>query len=297
MNRSAGFLLLLLLSATFSSCSFRKLVKGKKPKLYDWHTVQGSSDSNQITTVLPVAIPARQDTSAKLPDHNTDLVKLMDEVKPLWAKRLSYRTFKGKAKMHMEGPDNSEDFTANIRVRKDSVIWINVTALGGISFAKILITTDSFFMLNHLQKTVFAIPLSSAAKVLPTKVDFASLQNLILGEPLRGGIITDAEKKGDTISIVVEDSSYLQQIAYTRADSNMRTASLRMRRKDGDGPTAMTDYGDYEVVNSRKISTHRVLKLVNGNDNYLLEMNFIKNDFDEVIDFPFSIPRNYSYKK
>ena len=59
----------------------------------------------------------------------------------------------------------------------------------------------------------------------------------------------------------------------------------------------MTDYGDYEVVNSRKISTHRVLKLVNGNDNYLLEMNFIKNDFDEVIDFPFSIPRNYSYKK
>ena len=296
MNKPAGFLLLLILSATFSSCSFRKLVKGKKPKVYEWNTVHGSTDSNQITTVLPVSIPARQET-AKVPDHNAELLKLIDEVQPLWGNRLSYHTFKGKAKMHMEGPDNSEDFTANIRVRKDSVIWINITALGGISFAKVLVTTDSFFMLNHLQKTVFAIPLSSAAKVLPTKVDFASLQNLILGEPLRNGVITDAQKKGDTISIVVEDSSYLQRIAYTRADSNMRTASLRMRRRDGDGPTAMTDYGDYEVVNNRKISTHRVLKLVNGNDNYLLEMNFIKSDFDEVIDYPFSIPRNYSYKK
>ena len=40
------------------------------------------------------------------------------------------------------------------------------------------------------------MPLSQAAKILPAKVDFSSLQNLIMGEPLREGCDNRRYKHG-----------------------------------------------------------------------------------------------------
>ena len=39
---------------------------------------------------------------------------------------------------------------ANIRMQKDSVIWISATALLGIEAVRLLITPDSFKMINRL---------------------------------------------------------------------------------------------------------------------------------------------------
>jgi Domain of unknown function (DUF4292) len=194
--------------------------------------------------------------------------------------------------MKMEAPDDKQDFTAHFRIRKDSVIWINVTALGGISFAKILITRDSFFMVNILQKTATCVPLASAAKILPSKVDFSSLQNLIIGEPLRAGEITDVTEQNGKWSARVEDSSYIQDLLYNRADSSLVYAQLRTHSTSG--PTATTQYNSYETSDSRKMSTGRELKIQNGNDIYSLDMNFVKFSFDDVLEYPFSIPKSYT---
>ncbi len=294
MNRTALGTLFLLLSCYLYSCSFKKLVAGKKPEVYVWHVIHNNTDSNGLTKNRVAVLP-QPDSAISNNDSLQHLVKLIDQFRPVWNKRLQFNTFIGRAKMKMEAPDDKQDFTAHFRIRKDSVIWVNVTALGGISFAKILITRDSFFMVNMLQKTATCVPLASAAKILPSKVDFSSLQNLIIGEPLRGGEITEVTELNGKWSARVEDSSYVQELLYNKSDSTLTYAQLRTHSISG--PTATTNYNSYESSDSRKLSTGRELKIQNGNDVYSLEMNFVKFSFDDAMDFPFSIPKSYTIKE
>jgi hypothetical protein len=287
MNRIIYGLLFLIIAGGISSCSFHKLIKGKVPK------IQTTADSGMAKSV-----PQPQDTTGKA-THTIDSIAfvkhMIETVAPLWKNRLSYNTFSGKAKVHIVGPDGKFEFVAHFRIRKDSVVWIEADAMGGLYRIRILITQDSISMINYAQKEVTRMPLSQAAKILPAKVDFSALQNLITGEPLREGNITMAKSIDGLWAIQVEDSSYIQHITYSKQDSTMHTGELLTR--DPFGPRAMSEYSMYDTTSGKRVSTSRMLEIRNGNDIYTLDLNFQKIDFDSPLDFPFNIPKNYSVKE
>ncbi len=289
MNRIIACVLLLITCGSLSSCSFNWHVTRKDTKKHDRNTAD-TSHAAVIHTILP-----QPDTiiAASAPPTSDSANQLIAQLTPIWETRIDYKTFSGKARIHFSGPDNDRVFTAHFRIRKDSVIWVNVT-FDAIPVARLFITRDSFFLLNTVDQEVTKIPLSQAAKVLPTKVDFTSLQNLVTGEPLRKGTITDATTTNDSWTIQVEDSNYIQHIAISKPDTTITTGQLRTR--DPKGPQAITTYASYEMISNRKISTYRTLTVQNGNDIYTLEMNFTRTSFDEQLDFPFSIPKSYTVK-
>ena len=288
MNRNL-LLALLFISCGLSSCSFHWHLNRRKATTVDSTSVAVVDTSRAGLSKGNPATPPVVDTLAaeRL---------LISQLTPLWHRRLDYKTFSGKARVHFSGPDGGKEFTAHFRLRKDSVIWVNIT-FASIPVARILVTPDSFFLLNPTQKEITRLPLSQAAKILPARVDFFSLQNLIIGEPLRDGAITGASEPafGGSWNIQVEDTAYIQRITYNKADSTMRTGQLRTHKPDG--PQAITAYGDYKTENGRKISTARTLNIQNGADAYSLDMNFMKVDFDEPLDYPFNIPKSYTEKK
>ena len=289
MNRSLLFCLLFILPFSLSSCS-SKLFGGKKKKKKE-ATAVAMADTVQPPVPPVVAAPpvvARDNaelTAAKM---------LIDQLAPLWQSRLSYKTFTGKAKINFDGPDGEKDFTANFRIRKDSVIWVHVTALGFISAARILVTRDSFFLLNFLQKEATRISLKDAAKVLPVTVDFTQLQNLVVGEPLSNGTVTDAAMLPAAFTLTVQDTAYLQHITYSRADSAISTAQLTTIKPNG--PVAVIDYSRYSRVSNRRIAANRVVHLRNGDKNYTIDMDFSSTEFDKELEYPFAIPKNYTLK-
>ena len=291
MNRIAGAAILMLMASIFSSCSFMKVVKGKKQKDPDKKVVWTGADTSQVITNITPKDTLKQPAASVI-----NVNPLIEQLKPVWNKRLAYKTFSGKAKMHFESPDNKLEFTGHFRVKRDSAIWINITAIGGVvQAARIFITPDSFYLINSQQGEVTILPLSEADKFLPAKVDFSSLQNLIIGEPIREGAITDAEKMGDSIIFRVEDSSYMQNIVFNNTDSTLRRGHLRTRKPNG--PAAETEYNSYITLPIGKISTYRIINLTNRNDTYSLEMNFSKIEFDIPVDMPFRIPENYTIKR
>jgi len=279
---------MLLVSCWLSSCSFHWRVTRKKAKSIDTTTIA----IPDTTRIGAAEVPHNGPTNDTLAAERA----LVAQLTPIWEHRLDYKTFSGKARVHFSGPDGNKEFTAHFRIRKDSVIWVNVT-FAAIPVARIFITQDSFFLLNPNQKEITRLPLSQAAKILPARVDFHSLQNLVLGEPLREGGITSATDPafGSSWAIMVEDTAYIQRIVYNKVDSTMRTGQLRTRKPGG--PQAIAAYGDYKTINSRSISTERTLNIQNGADAYSLDMNFTKIDFDEPLDYPFNIPKSYTEKK
>ncbi len=220
--------------------------------------------------------------------------KMIANVMPLWERKLQYSTFSGKAKMHYEDARQKQDFNANFRVLKDSAIWVSVTALGGmVSVARALVTPDSIYLINYLQKTAYAMSAAQAGQLLPVQMDFDILQNLIMGDVLsRSGMLVDAVDFGAVFNLHVMDARTIQQINYSKADSTLQT--LQMITNNGQGSVAaFIRLGNYEVVNNKRFASGRAININNNGDLLYMSMDFSKAEFDEELSLPFRIPSSY----
>jgi len=285
----AGLVLLVMIMSGLSSCKL-----GKKPtrrKIFiDTMTHAG------LITVLPDSEGAVVIADTAAPVLNAAKLQLIEMLQPVWQQQIGYTSFEGKAKMHYEGKDQNVDFTATFRLKKDSVIWASITALGGlVPVARAYITPDSIRLINYLQKEAYLMPMSKASELLPATVDFAALQNLIIGNVLRTmAQVTDITDFGGAWSLQMEDNEYLEQLTYNKADSTMRSSQLRS--KASDGPAAVVQYGNYEPVAGRRFANSRAINIINKGEQYYLDMNFNNASFDQALEFPFSVPKKYTVK-
>jgi len=290
MNHSvARFGAVLLSLLVFASCQV-----GKKPVrknvTIDKYAIKERYGVNSVDTI-PVTkeLPGSGGVGSEQKKTLTaTLLNLADRQVP-------FVSFSGKAKMHHIAGNDKQEFVAHIRIKKDSVIWINVTALGGtIPVARVLITPDSISLINNLQKEVRQLQIGDVNKLLPVSVDFSTMQNLIMGNVLKqGGDPVDVGDFGGTWTMQVQDSQLVQQLSFNKADSSIRT--LQMRTVD-DSTQGLVQYGGYEIIDNKLFSMQRVITINNGGNEHYIDMNFNKVEFDEPLDFPFNIPKSYDRK-
>jgi len=88
-----------------------------------------------------------------------------------------------KAKVDFDDGYLSMGATANIRLRKDSVILIAVKKLG-FEVGRAMITPDSVFVLDRLNNEAVVKDIAYLADLYNIPADFQLLQSLLLGNPL-----------------------------------------------------------------------------------------------------------------
>lgn len=72
------------------------------------------------------------------------------------------------------------DLSGQLRMRKDSLIWLNVTATIGVEVLRAKISNDSIWVLNRLEKSYLAEPLDSVSKQLGLPLCLSLVQSLLL---------------------------------------------------------------------------------------------------------------------
>lgn len=227
---------------------------------------------------------------------NAEKKALIDGLMPLWNNRITYNTFSGKAKVHYEGKGDKHDFAATIRMEKDKKIWISVVALGLFEAARALITPDTVIVIDRIHKEVRIVPFKDAGKLLPVAVEFSTLQGLIIGDALHASADrpTDATSFGGGISLDVKTDQYEQHLTYNKADSTIRQQQLKI---NGDkSPQILMQYGDYETVSDRRFAKSRVINIQDSTGQHYIDMQFNKMEFDQSLDFSFSVPDRYTRK-
>ncbi len=87
------------------------------------------------------------------------------------------------AKADVETTIDGEDHNLDIRVkgRKDSALWISITAVGLIDVAKILITRDSVKMVVYVKKQYFKGDFNYINQLLNADLDFDLIQAALFG--------------------------------------------------------------------------------------------------------------------
>ena len=223
-------------------------------------------------------------------------IKVINSVMPLYFRSLEFKTFSGKSKCHYEGRGAKQDFTAHIRVKRDSVIWASITALGGmVQVARILVTPDSFKMINYMDKEYTFMSVEQAKAILPAPVDFKTLQNLVMGNVLRQlGIPMNAVDAGQTIMLEMAEDQVIHQATYNKADSTLKT--LQMKAVAANGANGILQYSSYQKVSGKNFSMNRTIQVTNAGEQFYMDLNFANVSLDQPVDIPFSVPKGYKKK-
>ena len=106
-------------------------------------------------------------------------------------------------------------FALNVRLAKDSVIWMSISPALGVEAARILLTPDSVQVLSKLPgaRFVFQGNYTMLEEAIQAPVSFALVQDLIVGQPLM------LDREVDTYVSKVQDQQY---VLLTKTDRNVR---------------------------------------------------------------------------
>lgn len=102
--------------------------------------------------------------------------KLIDSIS---SKYLVFDTLSVKFKIHVDLADESHNLDGVFRIKKDSMLWISLSAPLGIEAARFLLTKDSIYFMNKLKKEYFVRPYSFFENNYHVELTFNDLQALL----------------------------------------------------------------------------------------------------------------------
>lgn len=252
-----------------------------------------------------MAVPAvRPDTTAaEIPGappalprdvHADSLQFIRQTLDQLGRNRIDFQTFSAHMKVHYEGGDGkTNEVTADIHIRRDSMIWVNINLAMGITAFRMLITPDSVKILDKIKHIVRLRSVSYLQEEVHLPVDFRTLQDLLMGNPifLDTGRIAYYKKEQGGVSIFSVGTIFTNYLTLNPGDYTLRhsklddTDPLRVRTCD-------VTYGDYEPWNGTRFSTYRKIS-VSEKSRVDIELSYKQYHFNGPLSFSFSIPKNY----
>ncbi|WP_153796872.1 DUF4292 domain-containing protein [Foetidibacter luteolus] len=209
--------------------------------------------------------------------------------------KIDFNTFSAKIKVEYEGKNGSDQATANIRIQKDSLIWVSLTGLLGIEGYRLLADKDSVRLMNKLNKTVQYRSISYLQELADIPLDFYSLQDLIMGNPVfLDSNIVSYRSNGKELLVMVTGKLFKNLVTFDTADYRIVHSKLddvnTMRNR-----TCDITYNEFEKVNDFLFSKQRRISVAEKS-KLDIDLNFKQYEFDKALSFPFNIPKNYKTK-
>jgi hypothetical protein len=269
MTRLFGLLILIGLLA---SCRSTKKIQ----------TAIAKKDSVVTVTVPPSA------------DKKNDTIQMIHlAINKLDSNHIDFGTFSAKLNVDYSGSDGKKyNVNANIRMFKDSAIWVSVNAVLGIEAMRLYITKDSVKLIDKLNKTYTARSVDYLQEVTALPLNLYNLQDLIIGNP----VFLDS----NIVSYSVNNNQIamlnLGQLFKNLITLDVQDKTLLHSKLDDVDPvrnrTADLTYSDYENKKGPWFSTKR--RMVVAEKNRLdIKLDFKQYEFNQEVSFPFSIPKNY----
>lgn len=207
--------------------------------------------------------------------------------------RINFTTFSAKMDVGYEDMNGKKyNVNAHLRMYKDSVIWVSITAILGIEGLRAYITADSVKLLDKQNKVYIARSVSYLQEVTALPLDLQSLQDLLIGNPvfLSANIISYTKSSG-TISLL-SSGSFFKNL-FTIGETDKLAISSKLDDQDElRNRTCYLTYDDYENKKKENFSTKRTIS-VSEKGKLDIKLDFKQYDFNETLSFPFNIPKNY----
>ena len=234
------------------------------------------------------------------PPVNPIKVEVIPDKKPenlslLKSKDLSFNTLslKGKASLNVGNDENN--VTMLIRIEKDKKIWVSVTAIAGIEVARAVITPDSLFLRNNLQKTYARKPFSYIYGFTNKQINFKLLQSVFAGNTIADFMKVSSDLNQENGVWVL--SGLTNNLAYRSLFNTLLKVSETSLNDAKAAQAFKVTYGSYTPLNSTLFPSSLKINSMSGVKKIDVDINFTKIDINVPVDFPFTIPKSYELIK
>jgi len=217
--------------------------------------------------------------------------KIEDAELKLVTEDLNFNYLKAKSKIVWKTQQNQDTYTVDIRMKKDSLIWVNISQTG-ITGATGLFSKSKVQFYQKINGEYFNLTYYSVSVIMGFKVDYLILQSLIVGN--------QPYKKNNSRVIRENENIILKQQEGRINIDNMVGPNRKLKKLlVNDVPTSnkMTmDFEEFTMLNQVLFPFSSQINLDvkdkdNKSVNTLITIKYSKVELlDTPLEFPFKVP-------
>ena len=247
-----------------------------------------STDSVNVTVIIPpiiadstvVSIP---NTQVKVAENEEDKVKI-DEI--------DFKYLKAKAKVSFKSPKESQNVNVDIRMKKDSLIWMNISALG-FSVASALFDKDVVKFYDKFHGEYNEYTYSAFAEKFNFNITYDILQSLIVG---------NRPFKKNKSRVVRENEYYLLKQEQDRVlidnyiGENKKLKKLLLTQEDTNNKLTL-DFDNFTMLNQYLFPNSSLITVdYKSNEDQKMYQTVVNIKHTKVellntpLEFPFKVP-------
>jgi len=207
----------------------------------------------------------------------------------------NFQYLSGKGKVHFTRGSVDQSANFNLRVRRDSAIWLSGSLLG-IEGVRALLTPDSVRVVNRLEKSYFAGDYAYLSQLLGVPVSYAQMQAILLGDyqPAPKGALPVVKAEGDNQNVTYPQAPLIIEQLVSNATGRLQ----QLKVSESAAQRSLTvGYADFQKPSGTDLPfafTTNVLGQQGGTGNTTATLSFQKVEVGSGhLDFPFSIPKGF----
>jgi len=201
-------------------------------------------------------------------------------------------------------------FSGHIRIKRDSLIWVSISALFGIELFRILISQDEVKMLNRTNNTYFIGNYSIINRMFNAPLDFDMLQAFITGNDFsfyendvfvatidsnlhklsttnRKKITVYTTNKTELKKVLIQDI-WLNPVSY-------KIVRQKIKSQNQVDNVVGIEYSNFtEEKNKKKFPGKIDFNIKSGDNIYIINLEYSKVEIDKPFNFSFNIPDKYT---
>lgn len=221
--------------------------------------------------------------------------------------KLNFDSFQAKISVNYTKGNENASFKGNIRIKKDSAIWVSIAPVLGIEIARIMITPDSVKYIDRHNKSYFKADYSYVNAYLSNSMNFDMLQAFLLGNDFPFHEKADWNVKIDENTYRIEPANHSKLREYAR---NHQDASVPVQKTWLDPHTfkinkvmmkeisqssdheLIAEYNDYNAVSEQLFPLHAKYELKTDKKMSVV-LDYSKVALNKDLKFPFNISAKY----
>jgi hypothetical protein len=197
----------------------------------------------------------------------------------------SLNFFTAKSEITIQKNGEKEEFTAHIRYNLKDTLWISFTGSFGIEGARMLVTKDSTYIINKIEKTSLAFFSEEENYLIPYAFSLQDWNLLLLNQPL----ISDSNTEFIMENDVKISSHYSDHHIKKMYQKNNRLLKCHFNNTRS-GKLCEVMYSNYTADSkSWAIAKERNVKIIQSTEDEPITISI------RYLDFAFNSPRPFNF--
>jgi len=221
---------------------------------------------------------------------------------------LKFDWFSAKFNIDLIIDKKKNSLSGQIRMRRDSVIWITLSPALGIEMARLVITNDTVKFLNRINKTYFIGDEKIVNDFLDSNMDFDVIQSILIGNDLTyyedGKFRATYDSK--EYHLVTAGRQKLKKYVETQADEErifiqnillspetFKITQMKIKELKKENKKLDAAYSDFKYVGNQ-LFPHKVFYDLVADKNVQIDLRYSKIVIDKPQLFPFKVSSKYT---